>query len=206
MATQAQIDANRRNAEKSTGACTPEGKARSRRNATRHGLCSGIALMSNEKSEDFASLLADLRHEHQPDGPTEDILVYKMAQSFFFANRAQFLLADRLGDPSKEDNSKQVALMLRYHTTSDRAFNKHLNDLRKLQKEHRKEEIGFVSQTTQPQPGAPPDTPPLKPRPAASQPAAAPIASEIRSLRPFAAPLSLREAYRASRQSRLNAA
>ena len=123
MATQAQIEANARNAAKSSGPRTPEGKARTRRNATRHGLCSSMALMNDEElmDKDFQLLLADLREEHQPDGPTEDILVYKMAESFFFSNRAQVLLAERLDFNNGEDQSKQVSLMLRYHTTADRA-------------------------------------------------------------------------------------
>ena len=46
--------------------------------------------------------------------------------------------------------------MLRYHTTSDRAYYRAFNELRKLQKERRLQEIGFVSQNPQPQPEAPP--------------------------------------------------
>jgi hypothetical protein len=174
MATEAQIEANRRNAAKSTGPRTPEGKARVRRNATRHGLCSYIALMAEEGpefKEDFKLLLEDLREEHQPNGPTEDILVFKMAESVFFANRASALLADKLNSNDHPDALPHISLMLRYHTTADRAFSRHLNDLRKLQKERRKEEenavaeaepeqIGFVSQDPEP---APPQTP-IEPR------------------------------------------
>jgi len=171
MATEAQIEANRRNAAKSTGPRTPEGKARVRRNATRHGLCSYIALMAEEGpefKEDFKLLLEDLREEHQPNGPTEDILVFKMAESVFFANRASALLADKLNSNDHPDALPHISLMLRYHTTADRAFARHLNDLRKLQKERRQEEaeapieeIGFVSQDPEP---APPQTP-VEPRP-----------------------------------------
>ena len=162
MATEAQIEANRRNAAKSTGPRTPEGKARVRRNATRHGLCSGIARMAEEGpefAEDFKLLLEDLREEHQPNGPTEDILVYKMAQSVFFTDRASVLLADKLNSNDHPDALPHISLMLRYHTTADRAFSRHLNDLRKLQKERRQEEaeapaqeIGFVSQDPEPVP------------------------------------------------------
>jgi hypothetical protein len=174
MATEAQIEANRRNAAKSTGPRTPEGKARVRRNATRHGLCSGIALFAEEGPDfekEFNLLLEDLREEHQPDGPTEDILVYKMAQSVFFADRASIILADKLNSHDHPDALPHISLMLRYHTTADRAFARHLNDLRKLQKERRQEEaeapaqqIGFVSQSPEPGPATPTAQPPQTPK------------------------------------------
>jgi hypothetical protein len=182
MATEAQIEANRRNAAKSTGPRTPEGKARVRRNATRHGLCSGIALMAEEGPDygrEFDLLHADLRIEHQPNGPTEDILVFKMAQSVFFTDRASIILADKLNSHDHPDALPHISLMLRYHTTADRAFARHLNDLRKLQKERRQEEekaeaeapteeIGFVSQEPEPAPpeapGEPRETPKCDPQ------------------------------------------
>ena len=122
--------------------------------------------MSHEEDieNEFKLLLEDLRLEHQPDRPTEDILVYKMAESFFFTIRAQDLLGERLNlngtEYQIEDQAKQVSLMLRYHTTADRSFNPNLFDLLKLKKERRKEQIGFVSQQTQPQSEAQPPAPP----------------------------------------------
>jgi hypothetical protein len=47
--SQARIDANRRNAQKSTGPRTPEGKSVSRANAIKHGLCSSV-LVSEDAS------------------------------------------------------------------------------------------------------------------------------------------------------------
>ena len=57
--------------------------------------------------------------------------------------------------------------MLRYHTTADRGFIRSLNELRKLQKERRLEEIGFVPQNAETGPQATPE-PPAEPAPAVS--------------------------------------
>ena len=163
MATEAQKEANRRNAQKSTGPRTIIGKARVSRNATQHGLCSTVAVMSGENREEFEQILNDLNEEHQPQGTTEAILVYKMAVSFLSSWRAQILLTERLDINDTQDDSKQVALMLRYYNSSDRSFNKNLHDLRNLQKERRQEEIGFVPQIIPPIVPAPPD--PISPDP-----------------------------------------
>src|SRR5579872_252425 len=87
MSTKAQIAANRPNAQNSTGPRTDEGKARTRQNALRHGLCSGIPKMADETPEEIATLLATLREEHSPLGASEEILVHKMAEHFSLHSR-----------------------------------------------------------------------------------------------------------------------
>jgi len=79
MATPAQIAANRENAARSTGPRTTDGKAAMNQNALRHGLCSCVPSMTDESKEEIDGLLDTLRDEYQPVGPTEEILVYKMA-------------------------------------------------------------------------------------------------------------------------------
>jgi len=79
MATQAQIDANRRNAQKSTGPRTPAGKARSSRNSLIHGLTAQKHFLSGEDSADLAGLLERFRAEWQPATQTQESLVERMA-------------------------------------------------------------------------------------------------------------------------------
>src|ERR1035438_4853604 len=47
----------------------------------------------------------DLREEHHPDGPTEDIFVFKMAEHFWYGQRASWLLAKHL---STNEDSNEV--------------------------------------------------------------------------------------------------
>jgi hypothetical protein len=134
--------------------------------------------MSDEDRDRFEELLDDLTKEHQPQSATEAILVYKMAQSFISSWRANILLTERLDINDTHDDSKQVALMLRYYNTADRAFNRNLHDLRKLQKERRQEEIGFVPQM----PPLPPLRPVQTPKTAADQPTCSSIDPNIQPL------------------------
>lgn len=53
MATEAQILANRRNAQKSTGPRTPQGKAAVSQNAVKHGLLARQDVINLESQADF---------------------------------------------------------------------------------------------------------------------------------------------------------
>src|SRR4051794_34455438 len=58
-----QIEANRRNARRSTGSTSEQGKLRSRRNAVRHGLTAETVIAALEDAEDYtafeAAVIAD---------------------------------------------------------------------------------------------------------------------------------------------------
>ena len=75
MTSDKQIQANRRNALKSTGPKTPEGKAAVRLNANKHGLRSQEVLLPGEDEEALKELDENLRAELQPVGELENLLV-----------------------------------------------------------------------------------------------------------------------------------
>jgi hypothetical protein len=75
MTSERKTEANRRNALKSTGPKTPEGKAAVRTNAMRHGLLSREVLLSGEDPEALRELGEHLRAELQPVGELENLLV-----------------------------------------------------------------------------------------------------------------------------------
>jgi hypothetical protein len=83
-----------------------------------------------------------------------------MAEHLWQADRASRLLAQALELNTHQDNAKQVALMLRYKSASDRSFHQALNQLRKLKKEMPQPEIGSVSQNAAQPASAPAKTAP----------------------------------------------
>jgi hypothetical protein len=77
------IDANRRNALKSTGPKTPSGKKRVSRNATRHGFFSKWLLIQgqngNESQQEYDDFCAGLRKHFDPVGWLEELWMEKIA-------------------------------------------------------------------------------------------------------------------------------
>jgi len=75
----ARIEANRRNAQKSTGPRTPAGKAASSRNRLLHGLRANKHILLDEDPAEFLILLHDHLDRFQPVGPAEEDLVLRIA-------------------------------------------------------------------------------------------------------------------------------
>jgi hypothetical protein len=75
MISERQLTANRQNAQHSTGPSTPEGKKRTRLNATRHGLTGQINIQTPEDRELHQKFCADLINGFQPETAHESQLV-----------------------------------------------------------------------------------------------------------------------------------
>jgi hypothetical protein len=75
MTSARKAEANRQNAQKSTGPKTPEGKAAVSLNALKHGLLSNEILLPGEDEEALRELDESLRGELQPVGVVEVLLV-----------------------------------------------------------------------------------------------------------------------------------
>ena len=158
MATQSQIDANRRNAQKSTGPTTPEGRAAVRHNALKHGLTSEVLIPEDEDQPEFDRLCEAFETEYQPVGPTEESLLENVVaarwrlgrarkeETGFFVNRALELEREsqeyresarntRLAIIVDSDSagSNTLAKISRYEARLERSFYKALSELRRVQ-------------------------------------------------------------------------
>ena len=87
MTSEKKAEANRRNALKSTGPKTPEGKAAVRLNALKHGLLSQEILLPGEDEKALRELGERMRDELQPIGELESLLVDRIIASYWRLRR-----------------------------------------------------------------------------------------------------------------------
>jgi hypothetical protein len=88
MSSFRQIDANRRNAQPSTGPVTEEGKKRSRRNALRHGLTAETVIDALEDAEDYAAFEMAVTADYDAQSAVERELVLRLASVLWRLRRA----------------------------------------------------------------------------------------------------------------------
>ena len=88
MSSLKQIEANRRNALKSTGPTTPDGKRRSRCNAVRHGLTAETVIAALEDSDDYEAFEAAVISDYDAKSAVERELVLRLASVLWRLRRA----------------------------------------------------------------------------------------------------------------------
>jgi hypothetical protein len=88
MTSSKQIEANRRNARKSTGPTSEEGKQHSGCNAVRHGLTAETVIGALEDAEDYKAFEAAIRADYDAQSGVERELVLRLASLLWRLRRA----------------------------------------------------------------------------------------------------------------------
>ncbi len=148
MATQAQLDANRDNAQKSTGPRTPEGRAAVRQNALKHGLTSMSPVAPGEDPAEFLQFLADWTAAYLPIGPAEEEVLRTAVVASWRLRRipaieAGYYEMEQSGDQAvspaarlafaHHQCAKQLEALSCQEARLQRTFDKSLRELERLQ-------------------------------------------------------------------------
>jgi hypothetical protein len=151
MSSKKRIAANRRNAKKSTGPKTPDGKAASSQNATTHGLTAQRrVVLADEDPAAFDELRVELHLELSPGSQFEKLLVDRIVAVQWRLGRVPAVEAELLASLRKDDVGLDVGLggawlrdagpyggalsrLARYEAMLERSLVRLLAELRRLQ-------------------------------------------------------------------------
>ena len=109
-----QITANRRNAARSTGPKSSEGKEKVRLNALQHGLLAKDVLLPGEDAESFRGLSERMFADLQPEGELEGALVERIVSGLWRLRRLQRVEAGMFANEvyeatrDREDKGKRL--------------------------------------------------------------------------------------------------
>ncbi len=136
MLTQAQLDANRANAQHSTGPRTEAGKQAVSQNARKHGLSSKFIPLSETERPQFEALETSLRAEINPKGALQEIVFRELVAAAWKRDIVHTLLfeaSNSTRDLFSDEVSDRVRKLQRHKNDQDRAFNRALRQLNELQ-------------------------------------------------------------------------
>ncbi|MCC6231355.1 MAG: hypothetical protein IT580_01855 [Verrucomicrobiales bacterium] len=146
-----QREAARRNGAKSRGPKTAEGKARSSRNALRHGLLASTLVLEDECPDAFHELQSAFYARFEPADPVEEGFVDEMIASYWRLRRLWTIETsllnrqlDQIPDTPDDDRvasafanlaavpGANVELLARHETRLSRTFTRALDNLNKV--------------------------------------------------------------------------
>jgi hypothetical protein len=159
--SETQLEANRQNAQKSTGPRTEEGKKRCRINATRHGLTGQFHAFSHEDKRAFDQHCEGLMADYNPATYREKMLAMSIAEDMWRLNRARALennifaigMSGAIGAATNVDSAeghaaacqarvwladgRNIQLLALYETRIRRNIEKNEKQLKELQAERK---------------------------------------------------------------------
>jgi hypothetical protein len=148
MSTTAQIEANRLNAQSSTGPTSSEGKAKSSLNALSHGFYSKHLLLPDEDPAELELLRSSLIESYQPEDGAELLLVERIISSQWKLQRLNKLEAATI--QRGPDGLGDLERLSRLAQQLDTAMHRAIKALQELRKEKQKQEESKANQRNEP--------------------------------------------------------
>ena len=108
----AKQEANRANAEHSTGPRTEEGKARSAMNARTHGHCSDHLLIPGEDPEQLNQLRSQYLFQIEPTTPIERTVFLEIVGGAWKLQRIQRMEGEAYSEAQSENNPESLDALL----------------------------------------------------------------------------------------------
>jgi hypothetical protein len=175
MATLSQIEANRRNAQNSTGPLTPEGKAISSMNALKTGIDAESSVIPGEDAAALAALTERFHQDCQPQTAIESLLVDNIVRAAWRLRRFDRIDAEILiyvmEDTNYPSPNGPIGMAFHQSSTTQSRLQRRINDTSRLQREAIKDLQRL--QAARPQPQPPAEQP--VPQPTETEPPASPI-------------------------------
>ncbi|MHC4752401.1 MAG: hypothetical protein ACYTFW_21320 [Planctomycetota bacterium] len=113
MSTEAQINANQQNSQRSTGPRTAEGKAAVSQNAVKHGLFGSEAVIKGENEADFDLFSKEMLSELAPAGFMESILAGRVVNLWWRLKRLERMQNQAIDVMMERDGPSPLTLQLR---------------------------------------------------------------------------------------------
>ncbi len=155
-----QQQANRQNAQKSTGPKTPEGREAIRFNALTYGLRTRETILERENAREYSELWDELDAEWQPHTRTDRIYLETMVTSQWLLKRIAESEQQIYTIANFEQRFKMLAYVYKMRAQLERSFRTAVADMQQSQKERK------AVQTQPPQaeqPAKPASAPATKP-------------------------------------------
>src|ERR1035441_1475077 len=140
MATYAQLNANRLNAQRSTGPRSDEGKAVSRVNALKHGIDARSLVIPGEDPADLEALALEYFEQCGPVGALERYLVETLVQGDWNRRRYTRIESQILQESPDASTGKAAQLISRRLASTERSYFRALKELHRSQKERKAQE------------------------------------------------------------------